>query len=70
MPRVKKIDFSFELSKLDDQIKDYEQALSDLKEKRKQLEKQKEEKDISILYNYIKQSGKSINDFMEQVNLT
>lgn len=70
MPRVKKIDFSFELSKLDEQIREYEQAVSDLKEKRKQLEKQKEEKDLNILYNYIKQSGKSINDFMEQVNLT
>lgn len=66
MPRVKKIDFNEELSRIDAQITKCEQTLSGLKESRKQLVKQKETAELNILYDYIRQSGKSVRDFMEQ----
>jgi hypothetical protein len=70
MPRVKKIDYDDELSKIDVQIIKCEQTLGGLKENRKLVVKQKEEAELSILYDYIKQTGKTVSEFILQVSPT
>ena len=66
MPRVKKIDYQDELAKIDAAIEKCENTLHGLKENRKLVVKQEEAADLHVLYDYIKQSGKSISDFMQE----
>lgn len=68
MPRVKKIDYDDELSKIDVQIIKCEQTLNGLKENRKLVVKQKEEAELNVLYDYIKQTGKTVSEFILQVS--
>ncbi len=68
MPRVKKINYDDELSKIDVQIIKCEQTLNGLKENRKLVVKQKEEAELNVLYDYIKQTGKTVSEFILQVS--
>lgn len=66
MPRVKKIDYEEELFRIEAMIKKHEKVVSDLKKEKEMLVKKKQEIEMVALYNFIIQSGKTIDEFMEQ----
>lgn len=68
MPRVKKINFQEELSLIDAQIEKYEQKINLLKEEKKAILRRKEDAELTILYDYIRQTGKSVSEFIAEVN--
>ncbi len=56
-----------ELASLDQDISKKEEELKEMKAKKKELSRMKEEEDLKILYERIKASGKSVNEFLESM---
>ena len=63
MPRRKKnMTYAEEMAFLDNEIAKTEEVLKQLKTRRKELEKVKEQEDIIALYDAIKGSGKTVEE--------
>lgn len=58
-----------EMAKVDIQIEKCNQELINLQEQRKQLLKQKEQAELDLLYSFVKKSGKSVSEFLSELNL-
>lgn len=56
-----------ELAYLEEDISKKEEELKEMKARKKELSKMKEEEDLKILYERIKASGKSVNEFLESM---
>ena len=63
MPRIKKnMPYAEEMVFLDNEIAKTEETLKQLKARRKELDKIKEQEDIKALYDAIKGSGKTVEE--------
>lgn len=62
--RKKYMTYEEEMTFLDDEIAKAETALKELKTRRKNLVKAKEQEDLQTLYEAIKESGKSVADVL------
>ena len=54
-----------EMANLNQDISKKEEELKEMKARMKELYKMKEEADLKLLYERIKASGKSVNEFLE-----
>lgn len=62
--RKKYMTYEEEMNFLDDEIAKAETALKELKARKKNLAKVKEQEDLQTLYEAIKESGKSVADVL------
>ena len=69
MPRGvrKQINYDDELMKIDAQMTKWKNTISELEDQKKSLIQQKEQTEMSELYQFIKQSGKTPNEILAEL---
>lgn len=69
MPRgvKREINYEEELQRIDMRITRHKNAIQELQEKRREMIREKEQKEISALYEAVKASGKPIGDLIAEI---
>jgi predicted nucleic acid-binding Zn-ribbon protein len=68
MARKKSKDFTDELMKIDSQIEKCNAEITALQEQKKEILEQKKQAELNLLYNFINNSGKSVQEFITQAS--
>lgn len=71
MPRgvKKEINYSEEIQKLEERITYHQNAIQNIQEKRQNLIQEKNERDMSLLHDFLVQNSISAEDLLKQINL-
>lgn len=71
MPRgvKKEINYSEEIQKLEERIMYHQNAIQNIEEKRQNLIQEKNERDMSLLHDFLVQNSISAEDLLKQINL-